>query len=201
MVKLVDANNPSHEYAPSFVRNLKVLPLEADAIRKRGLPVLPAYKIDPEPHYSCPKPAKNSGLEFYSAKIEEYKGPTVRGKTCMKERLKLQLVKGAKLSIEHTPFAVKVMCADVLRVKEIPPGEKFLVRISREEAARILKRNLCDLSCVYFIGESPAIYLIRPATLKDTEEHAQPESAMFMIGLAGVYPLGRITGLSINSEE
>ncbi|MFA5412661.1 MAG: hypothetical protein WC350_04930 [Candidatus Micrarchaeia archaeon] len=200
MAKLVDPRNPSREYAPSFVRHLNVLPLEADALRKRGMPVTSQHKIGPEPHYSRPRSSRE-GLALYSAKVSEHDGLTPRGNKCKKEELELTSVNGASLSIEHTEFFIRVMWADEKGVNELLSNSDILVQIPREEAARILRRELPDFSCVYIVGESPEVEKIRPATLKDMEENAQPDSAMFMLGPVGLYPRGRISKITIDSKE
>jgi hypothetical protein len=201
MAKLVDPKNPQHKYEPPICRFVSMIPLEADAIRKRGLPILPPYKLHSEPIYSCPRPSRKSGIVLFSVEVYDYEGLDAHGEKCPRKGLILNSGKRANLSIEHTEFAVRVMWADETGVAELLPGRDILVQVSREEAARILRRGLADGSSVYIVGESPEVQKIRPANLKDTEDNAQPDSAMFMLGPVGVYPKARITRVTIDGQE
>jgi hypothetical protein len=201
MAKLVDANNPQHKYEPPICRYVSMIPLEADAIRKRGLPILPPYKLHSEPIYSCPRLSRKSGIALFSAKVYEYESLDAKGNKCPREGLTLTQGKRANLSIEHTEFAVRVMWADETGVAELLPGRDLLVQVPREEAARIMKRNLSDGSCIYILGEAPCFHLIRPAIPRDTKACMQPASAIFMLGPVDVYPKARITRVTIDRQE
>lgn len=199
MAKLVDANNPSHKYEPPICRFVSMLPLEADAIRKRGKPILPPFKLHSEPVYSLPWPSRERAALF-SVKTYEYEAVDAKGNKSHGEGLELVSDRKANLGIEYTRFAVRVMWADEDGVAELLPGKDMLVQVSRNEAARIMASNIPDGSCIYIVGQSPFCSTIRPAIPRDTKECAQPESALFMLGPVDTYPKGRITKVAIDGE-
>ncbi len=196
MAKLVNPDNPREKYEPPLCRFASMLPLEADAIRKRGLPVLPPYTIDQTPRYSCPKPAKKNGLALFYADVQDYESTNANGDKCAKKGLVLTAAEGLNLSIEQSGFSARVFCADEAGVREIPLDEKHLVRIPPELAMGMLECLPWDSEVdVYFVG--PGTELIRLATPKDIEGHYRYSNAMFMLGRSDLFPPGEIKSIII----
>jgi len=195
MAKIVDAGNPSHRYETPIARFM--LPLEKDVISKRGFL---KHEIMDKPFYSCP-PAEKSKLVAYSANIYESPVPSSQ---LMGKSITLKPVKGMNLCLENvqpsedSQSSVKVFCADESGVREIPMDGKILVRMSADQAFKILERVYADDVdvAVYVVLIRKADGPIRRATVQDLKEYANDKDVLFLLGPSR-FPVHLIDTLSL----
>ena len=199
MAKLVDAGNPQNRYEPPIFRFTSMIPLERDAM-KRG----PSFRheIHSEPHYSCPQ--ANNRLVAYSAEIYEHPTNSANGRNGTGKGIILEPVKGMNLCLENvqpsedSQSSVKVFCADESGVREIPMDGKILVRMSADQAFKILERVYADDVdvAVYVVLIRKADGPIRRATVQDLKEYANDKDVLFLLGPSR-FPVHLIDTLSL----
>jgi len=193
----VDPRDPQYTYKSPIARFSSMIPLERDAVLKRG-PPYHRYEILSEPHYSRPL-AGNSKLVAYSAGIYEFTINSCDGKKGTGKGITLKPVKGMNISLEHSRSSIRVFCADASGVAEIPMDGKTLVRIPASEAARMLERShLAGLNvAVYIVAGGTGDKPVRYATTQDTKKYAQDQDAFFLLAPSD-FPVYEIEAVSLD---
>lgn len=193
MAKLVDPRNPRWEYEPPIQRYTRVLPLERDAMGKRGLPgQFGNFKPVTEPYYSPPTTGKRE-ISLFSVQVETLEDVR-RGAKKWHSGLVLTEDGGANISLEISGSSVKIFRAGESGVSEVQLGPKLLLRLSPSLAVRLMELKPPHLD-VYLIGVGTK--MVRLAHPSDLMDYALDSTALFMLGPHGLFSLKKFKSVTV----